>query len=406
MMRSMYAGVSGLRNHQIRMDVIGNNIANVNTIAFKSSRVTFQEVFNQTIRGASSPSGDRGGTNPQQVGLGMALASIDTFHTQGNLQPTGNNTDLAIQGNGFFILSEGGSHLFTRAGNFSTDSSGYLVNPDGLRVQGWMAQDGQFPALDVDNLTDIRIPLGTTIPPKATTRITFGYNLDARTSIGNSYTTEVKVYDSLGEPHSVTITFTRSSVNPNQWTWQASGSVVTAGDGTITFDSSGLYQSDAVNNPITLNPPGASAMNVTLDLQGLTQYVGDSTASVVDRDGYAMGSLTKFTIDTSGVVTGVFSNGLTSPLARLALASFQNPGGLTKLGQNLYEESNNSGLKQVGPAGTADRGTIAPGSLEMSNVDLSREFTEMIITQRGFQANSRIITTSDQMLEELVNLKR
>ncbi|MHB8757133.1 MAG: flagellar hook-basal body complex protein, partial [Bacillota bacterium] len=227
MMRSMYAGVSGLRNHQIRMDVIGNNIANVNTVGFKAGRVNFQEIFNQTIRGASSPTGSRGGTNPQQVGLGMGLSSIDTLQTQGNLQTTGKMTDLAIQGNGFFVLNADGNLAYTRDGAFDLDANGNLINPsNGMKVQGWLADAaGAFPAKNPNTIRDIQIPVGQSIAAATTADVAFAKNLDAATAAAGTYVTSIDVFDSLGARRSVTMTFTKAAP-PNEWTWTATGDAV------------------------------------------------------------------------------------------------------------------------------------------------------------------------------------
>lgn len=434
MMRSMFAGVSGLRNHQIRMDVIGNNIANVNTMGFKASRVSFQEVFNQTIRGASAPYGQRGGTNPQQVGLGMTVASIDTFQTQGNLQLTGKMTDLAIQGNGFFIMNQDGKRVYTRSGNFDLDSDGYLIDPgSGMRVQGWTADSaGVLPVRDENHLSDIRVPVGQPIAAMATSQVAYSGNLDGSAPIydaanpdpRSTWATSVDVYDGKGQSHPISITFRKAAAN--QWSFiiAPSESALTVGGagltpttppdpagvtGTITFNPDGSFSATAPS-PIALHfdttTLGNGTFDTTLDLSKVTQYASKPTASATSRNGYPMGALETFTIDASGTITGVYSNGLTQTIGQVGLANFSNPAGLLKMGANVYSESNNSGLKQIGEPGTAGRGVIAPGSLEMSNVDLSQEFTNMIITQRGFQANSRIITTSDEMLQELVNLKR
>lgn len=407
MMRSMYAGVSALRNHQLRMDVVGNNIANVNTLGFKSSRVTFQEVFSQTVLGASTPQAGRGGTNPQQIGLGVAVSTIDTLQSQGNLQPTGKITDLAIEGNGFFVLDDGrGNLVFTRAGRFDQDALGNFVTANGLMVMGWMATNGVFPTKDAANLGTIRIPVGETISARATALVEFAHNLDANTVLAGTYVRSVDVYDSLGNAHSLIIQFQKVGVN--QWTWTAThaGGLPLAGNnGTIDFGPDGRVTLQT-GGPVTFNPPGAAGMSVTLDFAMVTQYAAESTVQATSRDGYPMGALQGFTIDLTGTITGIYTNGLTQSIAQVALAHFSNPGGLLKKGENLYMESNNSGLAQIGEPDTGGRGNIAPGTLEMSNVDLSQEFTDMIVTQRGFQANSRVVTTSDEMLQELVNLKR
>ena len=387
------------------MDVIGNNIANVNTVGFKSSRVNFQEVFSQVIRGASSPAEGRGGTNPQQVGLGMSVASIDTLHGQGNLQITSKMTDLAIQGNGFFVLEKGGQQLYTRAGAFDIDGEGYLINPaDGALVMGWPATAGVLPLQDISNLGPVRISPGQIVPAASTDALEFGQNLDSGAAVGDTQVTSVDVFDSLGTPHNLEMTFTKTAANTWDWSAEIDGTAV--GNGTLAFHPTG--ELDAVTGgPLTYNPTtGADPMTMNIDLAAITQYDGESTATVTTRNGYVMGSLESFTIDATGTVTGVFSNGETMILAQVATASFANPAGLLNFGSGMYGESNNSGVRLLGQAGTGGRGRIAPGALEMSNVDLSQEFTNMIVTQRGFQANSRIITTSDEMLQELVNLKR
>ena len=412
MMRSMFSGVSGLRNHQIRMDVIGNNIANVNTVGFKSGRVNFAEVFSQTLRGAASPTANTGGTNPQQVGLGMAVSSIDTLHTQGNLQVTGKMTDMAIQGNGFFVVTDGGQRYFTRAGDFDVDAQGNLVNPsNGMKVMGWIADsNGAFGTKDEANLQPITIAVGSSIAASATIAVAFAGNLDASAAIGTTRTTSVEVYDSLGKAYALQVTFTKT--NTNTWDYaitDPTGTLTLSGNtGTLVFSpSNGAFvPASSTVNTLSFTPTGSSTVNIVPNFNSVIQQAGTSTAQPTSRNGYQKGDLESFTIDSSGVITGVYSNGLNQPIAQVALGSFPNPGGLLKRGDNIFVESNNAGLRQIGEAQTGGRGAIAPANLEMSNVDLSQEFTQMIITERGFQANTRVITTSDQMLQELVNLVR
>ncbi|HBS59467.1 MAG TPA: flagellar hook-basal body protein [Firmicutes bacterium] len=406
MMRSMFSGVSGLRNHQTRMDVIGNNIANVNTIGFKGSRVNFQDILSQNLQGAAAPQGNRGGTNPMQVGLGMSVASIDTIFTDGSTQTTGKQTDLALQGQGFFIVNDGATSYYTRAGNFDFDTSGnYIVPGTGLKVQGWMGVNG------VVNTTgpvgDIRIPVGISMPATATTTVDFTKNLNAGAAVGTAFQNSVTVYDSLGTGHMIDVTFTKTAANT--WSWQASSgdTSITAGlpaTGTVSFNTSGGY-TGMTGGPLNLTVTGAAGMTVAVNLSGISQYTSESTITGTSN-GNASGTLETVTLDTSGVITGRFSNGLSRSLAQVALATFNNAGGLLKAANNCYAASNNSGVAQVGTANSGGRGSISPGSLEMSNVDLSQQFTDMIVTQRGFQANSKIITTSDEMLQDLVNLKR
>lgn len=409
MMRSMFSGVSGLRNHQIRMDVIGNNIANVNTVGYKKSRVTFQDMLSQNIRGASAPQGGLGGTNPQQVGLGMTINSVDTIHTQGSSETTGKVTDMMVDGDGFFVVGDGQDNYYTRAGNFDFDSAGNLVNSSGLVVQGWMANAAG--AIDTTQpIAGIQIPKGQAIQPRATANAILVGNLDATAVNPDTHVRTITVYDSLGQSHNLNITFTKNA-NPLEWDvtisdpgWTVAPAIA---GGPVRFDAAGALVAPAGGTlTITGTPPNANAVNIAVDVSSLTGYDAESNVELNSQDGYSSGVLNGYSIDKTGVITGRFSNGLSKQLAQVALSNFNNPGGLLKAGENLYTASNNSGQPQIGTAGSGGRGDISPGKLEMSNVDLSQEFTDMIITQRGFQANSRIITVSDEMLQELVNLKR
>ncbi len=417
MMRSLFSGVSGLRNHQTRMDVLGNNIANVNTVGFKAGRVTFQDVLSQTTQGASAAQGARGGTNPKQIGLGVGIASIDTLFTDGSFQPTGKATDLSIQGQGFFVLGDGASQYYTRAGNFDFDTQGNFGVPGtGYQVMGWTADDSGV----VDTaapISGITIPVGSAIPAKATTSITHANNLSA-SAVANQDTAlaTIDIYDSLGEAHTAKTTYAKTGNN----TWTATTTIdgaavpvvgadpLTPNSFTLSFNDDGTLTSTTPATPTLSYSPlnGAAAMSLTFNLSGLTQYGGDTSVQATGQSGYASGSMNGSSIDVNGNVIGSFTNGQTRTLAQLALATFNNPAGLTKVGSSLFSRSTNSGEPQVGTTGVGGRGTINPGTLEMSNVDLAEEFSNMVITQRGFQANSRVITTTDQMLEELTNLKR
>lgn len=425
MMRSLFSGVSGLKNHQVRMDVIGNNISNVNTTAFKAGRVTFKEGFAQVLQGASRPSGDTGGTNPRQVGLGMQVGSIDTVFNQGNLESTGVATDLAIQGDAFFVLARGNERFFTRAGNFQLDAEGRLVSgTTGLAVQGRSATNGIL----AETLGDIRLPTGQQTAANETTAVTMAGNLDASAVFGSTdatLDTSISVFDSQGRKHDLKITFTKTA-SANTWNWQVDPTAMglVAGDitdnngdgvvggGTLTFDGQGILTLPATNPTLTFTPPGgASAMIVEVDfgtgsVNGLTQFSSSSTAIARDQDGYGSGILQNFVIDSAGAITGAFSNGTTQILGQIAMADFNNPGGLVRSGDNLYNVTANSGEAAIGYSGESSRSTIAAGALEMSNVDLTQEFTSMIVAQRGFQANGRVITGTDEMLQEVVNLKR
>ena len=404
MMRSLFSGVSALKNHQVRMDVIGNNIANVNTVGFKSSRVTFRDTLNQTLRAASSPQGGRGGINPMQIGLGMTLGAIQTDHTQGSPESTGRQTDIAIEGNGFFILSDGPRRFYTRAGLFEVGGDGSLVSSvNGMKVMGWNADANG--GIDADQAGEpLLIPMGQTISPIATTEIRFGGNLDSRMAVGESVTQTVEVYDSLGDTHSITLTFTKLATN--NWGWTArDASGADLGNGTLDFDEHGDIQGNP-NDTFSFSPTGADPVSITPKFTGVVQNASEGTLVFKSQDGYPQGTMVGYNVNDSGVIIGEYSNGLTKNVGQIATAVFGNPGGLLRVGDTAFSISANSGEPEIGRPGSGANGKLSPGALEMSNVDLSEQFTDMIITQRGFQANSRIITTSDEMLQELVNLKR
>jgi flagellar hook protein FlgE len=398
------------------MDVIGNNIANVNTVGFKASRVTFKEAFAQLLEGASRPSGNLGGINPIQIGNGMDIGSIDQLMTQGGLESTGQPLDLAIQGDAMFVFSNGSHLVYSRAGNFQLDANGRLISPSsGFVAQGINADvTGKFATTNA--VSDIQIHLGDKAPAHATDLISLTGNLDTAATIGATHDMGIPVYDSTGSPHELKITFTNTG--PGQWTWAAScatAPVTPAGSGTVSFGVNGSLSSFTYpggGSSLTLTPASGAPLNVSISsgsingFDGLSGFANPSNALVNSQNGYQSGDLLNINVDNKGVITGSFSNGVTRDLAQIALASFNNPGGLLRSGDNIYEESPNSGQGIIGFAGGTNRSTITPGALEGSNVDISTEFTNMIVAQRGFQANARVITTADQMLQELVNLKQ
>ena len=486
MMRSLYSGVSGLKNHQTRMDVVGNNISNVNTTGFKSSRVTFSDTLSQTLSGASAPTENRGGTNPKQIGLGSATSAIDTLFTDGSVQSTGVNTDLCLSGNGLFIVKEGNLSYYTRNGNFKFDKEGYYVNSDGLKVQGWSATTPGDAINTNGQPSEICIPAGKTMAASATSKATFSSNLNAAEpmiksitittadgktetintdgktfKVGAPYTiggtastiasltlnmtdgtnttetegsftvgyskpktTIATVYDSLGNSHNVVIYMTKTGADKNGSTWRMSLADV-KDDGTSTatlkdsngkdinlampktevkFNVNGGYDNGSGTTTLTLTNGAVGTQTVALDFTALTQYAGSSTAFAT-TDGNAAGTLKSVSIDSNGVITGTYTNGLNVQEAQVAIAQFNNASGLTKTGNSLYTESNNSGTPNIGTI--SDLGcTVTPSSLEMSNVDMASELTDMIVTQRGYQSNSKIITVSDELLETLINMKR
>jgi flagellar hook protein FlgE len=411
MMRSMFAAISGLKNHQTFMDVVGNNIANVNTTGFKQSRVTFQDILSQTVRGASGPQGGRGGVNPEQVGLGVLISGIDTIQTQGTLQSTGKLTDMAIQGDGYFVMSDGKQDFYSRDGAFDLGIDGTLVNPSsGLHVMGWQADPVTGLINTTVPATNITIPLGAGMTGKASTSLTVNGNLDSNNAGGatNAVPVTTTVYDSFGNAVPVTLTFTKTA-GTDSWqvvpTTTATG-VTISGTSTVAFNGSGMVATGGTLALSITYPAGgpASPQAVALDMSQVTQLASTSSLSS-NTDGSSAGTLTTFTVGQAGDITGVYSNGYKQPLGQIALASFQNPSGLMKAGGNLFQSSPNSGVANIGTPNSAGRGQIATGFLEGSNVDLAQQFTNMIMAERGFQANSRVITTSDEILQDLVNIK-
>jgi flagellar hook protein FlgE len=402
MLRSLFSGISGLRAHQQMMDVTGNNIANVNTAGFKTSQTVFEDTLSQMINAAALPRNGFGGTNPAQVGLGVRMAGISTNFAQGSAQVTGRSTDLMISGDGFFVLSAGGEQLFARAGAFSFDSNGLLVNPEGLIVQGWLAN--ATGVVDPNAAPgDVRIPVGTLIDPTATANIELGGNLPGDSTVGTKLTQSLTAYDDQGKE--ITVTATWTNVSATSWTIEVDHGtppVSLLAPTPVDFAADGTGPTPPTFTTIA----GPFPAPVTIDISGVTNYAGKATIAALSQDGAGMGSLTGFTIAKDGLITGTFSNGAKQSLAQIALAAFNNANGLEKAGDSTYRTSVNSGLAQLGQPGAGGRGSLQGGALEMSNVDLGQEFTNLIIAQRGFQANSKIISTSDELLQDLVNLKR
>lgn len=443
MLRSLSGAVSGLRNHQTKLDVVGNNIANVNTVGFKSEMARFQDIFSQTVKGASAPAAGRGGTNPVQVGLGMNISSTTTVHTGGAITSTSRETDLAIEGSGFFIVSDGVQNFYTRDGSFARAYTGELLNANGLVLMGWEAEKKYFdadgnPVLpDAVNaieeyeintsgpLSKINIPLGEEMMARATRNIVFAGNLNSGAAVGDVFEYVTYFFDSLGNRYNLFFEFTKTAEN----TWEygvtfsdAEGDVVNVtgmADNEITFTPGGSFHIPDPDNPpdytFTIDAAslgddvGARNVAITLDFSFVNQLKdpNDKSSIVVkSQDGYAAGEMVSFNIEQSGIVTGSYSNGLNRTLGQIALASFSNPEGLLKVGSNLFDFTVNSGDPRIGVAGELGRGMIQARALEMSNVDLAYEFTEMITASRGYQANARVISTSDEVLMELINIKR
>lgn len=413
MIRSMYAAVSGLRSHQTMMDVVGNNIANVNTTGFKRSEALFQDVLSQMVHGAGTPTATLGGTNPAQIGLGVMVAGIAQNLGQGSLQVTNRDLDLAIQGDGFFVVDQGGEQMFTRAGSFFLDANGRLVNSEGGLIQGWTA-DSAGALLDSGGTPGtIRIPIGEQSAPVVTSDVKFGGNLSAEAAVGTQYFTGMSVYDQQGNP--VDLDLTLEKTNNDEWTVSATYGptqvAVALTDNVLTFGANGELTSpaDLTIDVASGGIPGLGAVTFTIGGAGerrITQYGGGSSVAPVTQDGSAAGMLQSLRVGTDGVIVGSYSNGLVKAIGQVAMAAFSNPEGLERVTGSNWRMTTNSGLAQIGTAGSGGRGSVAPGTLEMSNVDLAEEFTALIRAQRGFQANSRVVTSSDELLQEIVALKR
>lgn len=427
----MNTAISALNLNQTYLDVISDNLANSNTTGFKSSRVIFQDQFAQIMSSGAAPIGEVGGINPTEVGLGVKLGYISPNFTQGTMTSTGRSTDLAIQGNGFFIYSDGTKTTYSREGSLEIDADGYLVNNStGMRIMGWMVATGST-AIDTNQPVDsMQISLDATIA-RATNTATLGGNLSSELTIavdavaddpltllvdetvaavaGGSVETTIAVYDSLGASHTLTFQFTRTS-DPLTWDWSVTKPTGAAGTGTIEFNSDGTYNSatglSSVNIPASLTD-GADAVDIDLVLSKLTMFSSSTTLAPNSQDGLAAGSVSElYGAPNTGQLYLVYSNGLKQLVGQLALAHFTNPSGLIRSGGNQYKIGLNSGEPQIGVANTGGRGAVTSGYLEASNVDLAQEFTNMILAQRSFQASTRVISTSDQILQELVNLKQ
>jgi flagellar hook protein FlgE len=414
MLTSFNTALLGLNNNSLTINVIGNNLANLNTTSFKAGRTTFAELLGGVV--SISTTG-----NPIQQGNGSYCPQILQVNTQGTMNYTGRATDVAISGNGFFVVETSGGKAFSRAGNFGIDSSGNLVNIDGFKILGYPAVNGAIQKSG--ELGYISVSKGLSLAPKATTTLGMTVNLDAAAAIGSTFATSAEVIDSLGSSHTVTVTYTKGS--NTSWGWSATipavdaGGAATAppvsiGTGSLTFDNSGHLTAPLTNPALTLTglTNGAANMNVKfemLDSTGKSRITGfgsDSAVSTTNQDGYTSSVLKDITIGADGIVNGIFDNGQVLPLSQLALASFPNQDGLLKVKGATFLGSLISGEPSIGTAGTGGRGSVQGGSLEQSNVDIAQEFTELIVAQRGYQANSRMITTTDELYQDAINLKR
>lgn len=390
MLRSLYSGISGLRAHQTMLDTTGNNIANVNTAGFKSSSVQFQDTLSQMTQGATTPGANAGGRNPAQIGLGVQVAGISTNFGQGSAQNTGRSSDMMIAGDGFFITRNGGATTLTRAGAFEFDALGRLTSPSGGIVQGRMANNGVMP--NGGALTDISLPKDLVASGVGTTTASLIGNLPKETALGETIVQDKEIFTADGTSRTMSMTFTRTA---GGWSVAASDGAGATGTANLTLAANG-----------TLNGGNMNVGGVAVDLSKVTGYAGLKTVSISEQNGRSAGTLDSYTLGSDGTLTGTFSNGAQQAIAQIILGSVANPSGLQKAGGSSYTVTANSGGVDYAAPGSTGMGEIAGGMLEMSNVDLSQEFTNLIVAQRGFQANARIITTSDEVLQELASLKR
>ncbi len=419
---SFSAALSGLNANATYLSVIGNNLANINTIGFKSSAVTFKDLVSQTLKLGG------GGGNPVQVGLGVITGTISPVFNQGAIESTREPTNIAIQGDGFFMVGKDGGYAYTRAGDFSFDANGRLVASDGDPVQGWTQVDPNTgDILTTAQPSDIVIPPGVLRDPTSTTQFQTLTNLDAGAAVGDGFTTTLQVVDSLGMGHLATVTY--ANTGPGAWTYDITvpGAEITGGvagtpfniaTGTLTFDALGQLATVDGGAPADVNivtptwTNGAAASTMAWDLVDaagtglLTGFATPSSTSSITQNGATAARLQSITVDGEGNLVGTFGSGQSVKLAQVSMAVFNNPKGLVKLGANLYGGSQSAGIANIGTAATGGRGSLIGSALEQSNVDIALEFTRMILAQRGFQANSRTITVSDELLLETLNLKR
>ena len=429
MLTALFTAVSGMNANGTALSVIGDNVANMNTTGFKSSRASFGDILSQSL-GSS------------QIGRGVAVSNISPVFTQGSFENTANVLDLAIDGDGLFIMRDSSGVAYTRAGQFTLDKEGYIVNTNAMRLQGYLfSTSGSSSGLGDINLSTLNSA------PNPTGDASISANLDSRATLlddvttpfdvadpGNTsnFSSTLTVYDSLGVSHVINIYFRKDTevVTGNTWEWfavvndtdSASGATEIQAQGTLDFDSNGaLDVESAITYPTGgFDFNGGASANQAIDFDfgtsittdggtgfdGTTQFGSLSATVFQSQDGYASGSLRNITITQDGYITGIFTNGQTRAVGQVALAKFLAPTEVTKMGKNLYSESNGSGQPIITVPGTSGTGVIMSNTLELSNVDLAEEFVRMIISQRGFQANSKVVSTSDELMQELINLKR
>lgn len=422
---SFDSAISGVKAASADLGVIGNNIANSSTSGFKASRAEFADVYATSLLGT--------GGNAISVGKGVALARVAQQFSQGNISYTNNSLDMAIGGNGFFTLSDGGARVYTRAGMFKVDREGYVVNNDGYRLQSYQTNSQRQ---ITNQLGDMKIDTSL-IDPNPTSNVDLVANLDSRSTSPtvpfggpfdafatpptypdpNSYnaTTFTTVYDSLGNEHVLTVYFVKTAT-PNEWEAHTTiDGVTTSGPETLTFQSNGQF--DPATLPVNLNiagwnplnsagtPTGADLQTFSINMSKATQFGADFAVSKISQDGFTTGQLRGLEIDDSGIAFARFTNGQARALGQVAITNFSNEGGLQPAGDTNWIETYSSGAAVTGKPGTAGRGTVQSGALEDSNVEITEQLVNMIVAQRNFQANAQVIQTEDTLTQTVINLR-
>ena len=415
--------LSGLTASSTALSTVANNLANLNTIGYKDQQVQFSDLFYDNL-------GTDGAGDPIQQGAGASVRSVESNFTEGDVTSTGVSTDLAINANGFFVVQENGVQTFTRAGDFEVGTDNLLETTAGQQVLGYQATNGVVSTSS--GLAPLALGAGTISPASTTTNVQITSNLSAVDAVGNSYSTNVTVYDSLGAHHNITFTFTKTDTN----TWSYSASIpagdltaatgttlsnpVVLASGSLTFDGNGSLTSPAsANGSIAISTAsvgtmtdGANSLSFDWNLYDknnngvLTQTAAPDSTSSIQQDGSGSGTLDKFSIGSDGTITGSFSNGKTEVLGQIALASFADEQGLSHVGNNDYEPTLASGQATIGAPGTGGLGTISGGAVEESNVDIATEFANLIVAQRSYEANARVVTTFDQVTQDTINIKQ
>ena len=402
--------LTGLQADSVALNTIGNNLANLNTTAYKGQTTTFEDLFYQNI-------GTSGANDALQVGVGTRVSGTQSNFGQGSLTTTASATDMALNGNGFFLVSRDGTQALTRAGDFQLDASGNLITATGENVLGYGASGGVVNTNG--GLTGIQLPVGATEAAQATQNVSLQTSLDANAATGAVVSAPVGIFDSLGVSHAATVTYTKTS--PTTWDYSVA---LPAGDatgtpvnntGTLTFDSNGKLVAPAANVAGVTFPgmkDGASDLSFNFNLYSsggaaqVTQTAGASSTTTTSQDGFAAGAYQSFTVGSDGVLTAAFSNGQTEKVGQIAVATVQNVDGLTRSGSNDYAATNASGAISVGTANAGGRGTLEGEALEQSNVDISSEFSNLIVAQRAFEANSKTVTTFDTVTQDAISMIR